>query len=524
VARAVALALLTLALGAVPARATEPASVFNAPGQMHANACVHLAGSSAPLRFADTEPTGFDVTNAFSFDPGQCPDGTVRLDLHEAFPSALGALLFHRGGNGYTDDGNVKYGELAATDITGPLPAPVPSSGGRGAPCPLADEPPYEVDVRSITGRMRYKPPPNTGSGFSHYGDPGSDQGDRDDVHYTYLLWSFVDVAGGGHVRILLRPGQIIRACDVAPVTMSSWDADGNVNGQVTARYVETLAGSCPVYGWTVWSHTYTTHAPVAHAVAASSAPLADPVPDPACPTAAAAAPPQAGTGGAKPTAATETLSGTVNPVGATTSYHFDYGTTTAYGAITPARSLFGGDRVNSVSASTGQLQPQTTYHYRLAAASVHGNVFGQDATFTTGTAQEMAGERPVTLARLRVAPRRVHRARSRRGATARIRYRLSARARVMLTFQRRASGVRRSNGCRPAPRRRLPRGTPRCVRWVKVRGSLHQSRPAGSGAVRFGGWVGRRRLAPGRYRVRAVALGSNRMRSIARTAGFSVR
>jgi hypothetical protein len=230
------------------------------------------------------------------------------------------------------------------------------------------------------------------------------------------------------------------------------------------------------------------------------------------------------GTGGAKPRGATETLSGTVNPVGATTSYHFDYGPSTAYGAATIARSLFGGDRVNTVATATAPLQPQTTYHYRLVASSVHGTVFGQDATFTTGTVQEMAGERPVTLARLRVSPRGVHRARSRHRATARIRYRLSGRARVMLTFQRRTIGVRRSNGCKPAPPRRLPRGTPRCVRWVKVPGSLHQSRPAGTTSVRFGGWVGRRRLALGRYRVRAVALGANRMRSKARTAGFSVR
>src|SRR4051794_2637575 len=150
-----------MALAAVPAAATDPSSLYDTPGQMHNNFCAHLGGGFAPLRFADADPTGFDVTNAFAFDPGQCPDGTVRIDLHEVLPSVVGPLVFHRGGNGYLDDENVKYGDLAAADLADQLPAPVPSSGGRGAPCPLAGEPPYQVEVRSISSRMRYKPPPN---------------------------------------------------------------------------------------------------------------------------------------------------------------------------------------------------------------------------------------------------------------------------------------------------------------------------------------------------------------------------
>ncbi len=524
-ARRFALTVVLLGLVAAPAHAAAPASVYDAPGQMHDNACVHLVGPSAALRFADAGPTGFAVTNAFSFDPGQCLGGTVRLDLHELLPSPLGMLVFHRGGNGYLDDGNVKYGELATSDIADPLPATVPSSGGRGAACTLANEQPYQVEVRSITGRMRYKPPPNTGSSFSHYGDPGADQGDRADVHYSYLLWSFVDVRGGGHVRILLRPGQIVRPCDVAPVTMSSWDADGNVNGQVTARYVQTLAGTCPVYGWMVWSHTYTTHAPVAHAIPAPTPPPADPAPDPACPVAAPAAPPQVTTDDAQSAGAGWRLSGSLNPVGTTTSYHFDYGTDPAlYGAATPAGSIFGGDDTDAVGGTTAPLAVSTTYHYRLVASNVHGTVYGPDRTFTTSVAVQPAASR-VAIARLRVSPSRPHRARSRRRATARIRYRLSKRARVMLTFQRKTIGVKRSDGrCHARPRRHLRHGTPRCVRWVTVRGSLHQSRRAGATAVRFGGWLGRHQLARGRYRVRATARGTGGMRATPRRAGFTLR
>ncbi|MEA2429335.1 MAG: hypothetical protein QOF37_2963, partial [Thermoleophilaceae bacterium] len=94
----------------------------------------------------------------------------------------------------------------------------------------------------------------------------------------------------------------------------------------------------------------------------------------------------------------------------------------------------------------------------------------------------------------------------------------------VMLTFERRAVGVRRSAGCRPAPHGRLPRGTPRCVRWVKVRGSLHRSAGAGAWSMRFGGWIGRQPLASGRYRVRALPTGRDGRHGIARRAGFTVR
>jgi hypothetical protein len=514
--------------GAAPAQATDAASLFDAPGESHANVCVHLAGSSAPLRFADADPTGFSLTDGLRFDPGQCPDGTVRLDLHELIPSGQGDLVFHRGGNGYLDDKNVKYGELLTSDIAGPLPAPIPSSGGRGAPCTLADESPYQVHVRSIPSQMRYKRPPNTGSSFAHYGDPGSDQGDRQDIHYTYLVWSFLDVRGGGHVRILLRPDQIVRACDVQPVTMTAWDAAGNVNGHVTARYVRALAGSCPLYGWMVWSHKYLDHATAAHALPAAGPPPPDPEPDPRCPVAAAASPPQVTTEAAQPVqGGAWTLAATVNPVGVPATYHFEYGVDpAAYAARTADNTVGPADRFLPVAAPVTGLQPSTTYHYRVVASSLHGTTPGPDGIFTTGAQPPLATASPrsFVLSRLRVAPAAFLRARSAGVSTAHIRYVLSRRARVMLTFQRRKVGVRRADGCRPAPRGRLPHGTPRCALWVTLRGSLHQSAGAGRRSVRFGGWLGRRPLGHGRYRVRAVAVGSDGRRGVARRAGFSVR
>src|SRR5437763_624920 len=122
-------------------------------------------------------------------------------------------------------------------------------------PASLFDAP-GQVSVHAIASQRHYEPGPgDSGASCNRYGDPGADQGDRHDIHYSYLLWSFVDVRAGGHVRTLLAPGQVVRACDVDPITMSSWDSQGNVNGQVSARHVRALAGTWPLCGWMVWPH-----------------------------------------------------------------------------------------------------------------------------------------------------------------------------------------------------------------------------------------------------------------------------
>ncbi len=301
--------LAVIAAAAIPAsaNATAPAERFNAPGQGHANVCAHLNTPLAALRYPDSAPTGFTVTNDLAFEDDYCPFGTVRLDYHEAIPSPRGDLIFHRGGLGYADRANVKYGALSANDLDKPLPRPTRSGGGRGAACELADGPGYIATIRSVPPRMKYKRPQdipsgnNSGASFLHYGDPASDQGDRHDIHYSYLTWSVVNVRGGGMVRALIAPGKIVRTCDVEPVTMDSYDKNGDVNGTVTARYVRITVGSCPLYGWMMWSHDYF---PERWGAATHATPLATPppraaTPDDDCPTAAPPQPVTVRTGGA---------------------------------------------------------------------------------------------------------------------------------------------------------------------------------------------------------------------------------
>jgi hypothetical protein len=83
-------------------------------------------------------------------------------------------------------------------------------------------------------------------------------------------------------------------------------------------------------------------------------------------------------------TAMSATLAGSIDPQGQPTTYYFQYGTSTAYGAQTAQASV--GTSRGNVSAQVGSLSPNTTYHYRLVASNGAGTTTGADKTFTTAT------------------------------------------------------------------------------------------------------------------------------------------
>ncbi len=86
-------------------------------------------------------------------------------------------------------------------------------------------------------------------------------------------------------------------------------------------------------------------------------------------------------------------LHGTVNPEGYDVSYHFEYGTTEAYGSSTPSESFdFGADPVAVEDVIEG-LKPNTTYHYRVVAESDVGTSKGEDETFTTALDPRFSSE-----------------------------------------------------------------------------------------------------------------------------------
>jgi hypothetical protein len=80
----------------------------------------------------------------------------------------------------------------------------------------------------------------------------------------------------------------------------------------------------------------------------------------------------------------TVVLNGVVNPRGAETTYFFQYGTTSLYGAQTAPTPAGNGRRNVRVAVPVGGLAPATRYHYRLVAQSRRGLVKGRNRTFRT--------------------------------------------------------------------------------------------------------------------------------------------
>ncbi len=105
----------------------------------------------------------------------------------------------------------------------------------------------------------------------------------------------------------------------------------------------------------------------------------------PASATAAATAPPRVNTGPAQHVLGTSALlTGSIEPQGGETSYFFKWGTTTAYGQVTPTATIQPGATPRiSVGAIVTKLVPGTVYHYRLVASNSKGSAEGHfDRTF----------------------------------------------------------------------------------------------------------------------------------------------
>jgi phosphodiesterase/alkaline phosphatase D-like protein len=81
-------------------------------------------------------------------------------------------------------------------------------------------------------------------------------------------------------------------------------------------------------------------------------------------------------------TATSATLNGTVNPSSRSTTWYFEYGTSTSYGTKTSTKDAGSGTSTISVSAAVTGLKSGSTYHFRLVATSDAGTTHGSDHTF----------------------------------------------------------------------------------------------------------------------------------------------
>ncbi len=79
-------------------------------------------------------------------------------------------------------------------------------------------------------------------------------------------------------------------------------------------------------------------------------------------------------------------LGGTIDPLGADTTWIVEYGESESYGQVDGYETVSGSEPETPVSVRVKGLQPGTTYHYRLSAADdfYTPTVLGEDLTFTT--------------------------------------------------------------------------------------------------------------------------------------------
>lgn len=77
-------------------------------------------------------------------------------------------------------------------------------------------------------------------------------------------------------------------------------------------------------------------------------------------------------------------LTARIDPRFATTTYHFEYGTTSTYGSSTASETIGAEDPPTLVTTNVDGLSAGATYHFRVVAGNAVGETVGPDRTFTT--------------------------------------------------------------------------------------------------------------------------------------------
>jgi hypothetical protein len=90
------------------------------------------------------------------------------------------------------------------------------------------------------------------------------------------------------------------------------------------------------------------------------------------------------------------TLTGAINPEGATTSYYFESGLTTSYTNFTATNTVLGSAGTNvAVTAMLANLTANSTNHFQLVAFNDSGTNFGGDISFATPAIPPVFGINP---------------------------------------------------------------------------------------------------------------------------------
>jgi NHL repeat len=322
-----------------------------------------------------TSPTFIAVDNSAGASAGDVYVGDTGDNLVTKF-DASGALISSWGSGGQLDGSTATdgpFGSLAglAVDVAGTLDV----FGGGGTMFEFAQDSTFSTDFGTPRGTApNGLAVDNTGSFYKVPGDPvvekfdafGADIGELDPTDNATGL--AVDTStndlyveqGGSSISHFAPPPDCDPsvAPDCAPVDSFG---SGHLNG-AAGLAVDSSNGR--VYAADSGDQTIVVFAPPL-----PGAPIID------------------GTSvtGVTPTSAD--LRAVVNPDLLASTYHFQYGTSTAYGQSTPESSLPGADYADhDAGAHIQGLAANTTYHYRVVASNsaATSGVAGPDQTFTT--------------------------------------------------------------------------------------------------------------------------------------------
>ena len=86
-------------------------------------------------------------------------------------------------------------------------------------------------------------------------------------------------------------------------------------------------------------------------------------------------------------TPTTASLNGTINPNGLSTTWHFEWGTSTIYGNSTTITMAGTGTSTININTNLSGLTPGILYHFRAVGVNSDGTTTGSDLTFTPGAA-----------------------------------------------------------------------------------------------------------------------------------------
>lgn len=201
-----------------------------------------------------------------------------------------------------------------------------------------------------------------------------------------------LEVNGGAGTVYNFRAGQI----DIAPpdTTIQSGPSGSVLPGPLSFAFTASESGSgfeCSIdggaYGACSSPKTYSTMASGAHIFRVRAVdPVGNQDGTPAERSFTVVPPPTVTTGPVSTGKGEATLHATINPQGSSTTYQFEYGTTTSYGSArpVPSKDIGSGTSAVEVSEVLSGLVDGTTYHYRVSATNGAGTSKGGDQTFTT--------------------------------------------------------------------------------------------------------------------------------------------